>query len=123
MEDPRPLPFRQLTRLQLEDSHLAASDILVVISDLPQLKILEVLDCTDPGFELLAFDATALSRLPKLRLVDLSRSMLWAHTSGNEAVHSDNVLEYLPLRVVQHLVSLQRANPDVQWVLGKGVGH
>ena len=123
MEEPRALPFQQLTQLQLQDSHLAASAILVVISEMPQLEILELLDCTDPGFQLLAFDATALSRLPKLRLVDLSGSLLWAHTSGNEAVHGDNVLEFLPLRVVQHLVSLQRANPDVQWVLGKGVGH
>jgi hypothetical protein len=110
MEDPQPLPFQQLTRLQLEDSHLAASDILVVISEMPQLEILEVLDCADPGFELLAFDATALARLSKLRLVDLSGSVLWADTSGrHETVHGDNVLKYLPVRVVQHLVSLQRA--------------
>ena len=123
MEDPRPLPFQQLTRLQLHDSQMAASDILIVISEMPQLEILEVRDCTNPGFELLAFDAAALSRLPKLRLVDLTRSVLWASTSDHEAVHGDSVLKYLPLRVVQHLVSLQRANPAIEWMLGRDVGR
>ena len=123
MEDPQPLPLQQLTRLQLQYIQMAASDILVVISELPQLEILEVLECTDQVFELLAFDAAALSRLPKLRLVDLSGSVLWADTSGHEAVHGDNVQKYLPLRVVQHLMSLQRTNPDIAWVLGEDVGQ
>jgi hypothetical protein len=51
--------------------------------------------------------------------VDLSGSLLWADTSGHEAVHGNN----LPLRVEQHLMCLQRANPDIEWVLGKGVGR
>ena len=123
MEETQPLRFQQLTRLQLHDSQMGASDILVVISEMPQLEILEVRDCTDPSFELLAFDAAALSRLPKLRLVDLSRSVLWAYTSGHEAMPDDDVQKYLPLRVVQHLVSLQPANPAIEWVLGNDLGH
>jgi hypothetical protein len=124
MEEPRPLPFQQLTRLQLQDSQMAASDILIVISEMPQLEILEVLDCTDPGFQLLAFDVTALSKLPKLRLVDLSESVLWADVAGGTpAVQGKDMLEYLPLRVIQHLMSLQRTNADIEWVLGKDVGH
>jgi hypothetical protein len=123
MEEPRPLPFKQLTRLQLQDSQMAASDILIVISEMPQLEILEVLDCTDVGFQLLAFDVTALSRLPKLRLVDLSESVLWADVAGGTPVQGKDMLKYLPLRVVQHLMCLQRANPDIVWVLGKDVGH
>ena len=123
MEEPQPLCFQQLTRLQLKDSHLAASDILVVISEMPQLEILEVHSSSREMFELLAFDATALSRLPKLRLVDLSGSLLLDDASGHEAVHGGNVQKYLPLRVQQHLMCLQRANPDIKWVLGEGVGH
>ena len=123
MQETQPLRFQQLTRLQLQDSRMAASDILIAISELPRLEILEVRNCTDPGFELLAFDAAALSRLPKLRLVDLSWSVLWAHTSGHEGVPGDDVQKYLPLRVVQHLVSLQRANPAIEWVQGNDLGH
>ena len=123
MEEPRTLCFQQLTRLQLENSRMAASDILIVISEMPQLEVLEVLDTTDPKFELLKFDVAALSRLPKLRRVDLSGSLLWDDASGHEAVHGGNVQKYLPLRVEQHLMCLQRTNPAIEWVLGKGVGH
>ena len=122
MEEPQPLRFQQLTRLHLEDSHMAASGILTVISEMPQLEVLAVLDI-NPDFELLDFDVAALARLPKLRLVNLSGSLLWDDTLGYEAVHGDNVQEYLPLRVEQHLVCLQRANPAIEWVLGRGVGH
>ena len=127
MEEPQPLPFQQLTRLQLEDSRMTTSDVLIVISEMPRLEVLAVHNSTISSltetFELLKFDAAALSRLPKLRLVDLSGSLLWADTSGHEAVHGDNMQKYLPLLVVQHLMSLQRAKPDVEWVLGKGVRH
>lgn len=98
-------------------------DILVMISELPQLEVLEVLGVIWQAFELLDFDATALSRLPNLRLVDLSGSLLWADPGGGTPVQGKDMLEYLPLRVVQHLVSLQRAYPTIEWVLGKGVGH
>jgi hypothetical protein len=124
MEEPRALPFQQLTQLQLQDSPMAANAILIMISEMPQLEVLEVFKCRRHGaFELLDFDAATLARLPKLRRVDLSGSLLWADTSGHEAVHGDNMQTYLPLRVVHHLMCLQLANPNVEWVLGKGVGH
>jgi hypothetical protein len=124
MEEPRPLPLQQLTRLQLEDSHMAASAILILISEMPRLEVLKVLKSWHLGaFELLDFDVAVLSRLPKLRLVDLSGSKLWANTSGHEAVQGKDMRNYLPLRVVHHLMSLQRANPNIEWVLGSGLGH
>ena len=123
MEEPQPLRFQQLTRLQLEHSRMATSDVLILISELPQLEVLAVLNVTWQVFELLDFDATALSRLPKLRLVDLSGSLLWADPGGGTPVQGKDMLEYLPLRVVQHLVSLQRAYPTIEWVLGKTQGY
>ena len=116
MEEPRVLPFQQLTQLQLHDSPMAASAILIMISEMLQLEVLEVSKCTHHGpFELLDFDVTALSRLPKLRLVDLSGSKLWVDTSFPEAVRGENGL---PLQVAQHLMCLQRARPGIEWVLG-----
>jgi hypothetical protein len=90
------------------------SDVLVIISELPKLEILEVLEFRDPGFELVDFDAAALSGLPSLRLVDLEGSKLWVDTSFAEAAGSDG----LPLQVAQHLMCLQRARPGIEWVLG-----
>lgn len=95
-----------------------------MISELPQLEVLEVLNTRYPRFELLDISVAALSRLPKLRLVDLSMSLLWEYQSGHEAMHSNEYMPgYLPFRVVHHLLSLQRANPNIQWVLGSSLGH
>jgi hypothetical protein len=116
MEEMRPLAFQQLTRLQLEDSHLAASDILVLTSEMPRLEVLKV---ASGACELLDFDAAALARLPKLRLVDLSGSKLWANTSDHDAVQGKDMRGLLLLPVVHHLMCLQRANPNIEWVLGK----
>ena len=122
MEEPRPLAFQQLTRLQLENSRLAASAILVLISEMPQLEVVEF-KSRHGAFELLGFDVTALSRLPKLRLVDLSGSKLWSNTSRRDAVRGQDMRSYLPLRVVHQQMCLQRANPDVEWVLRKTQGQ
>ena len=115
---PLPLSYTQLTRLQLQIGEYDVREILVMISELAQLEVLEVLGVTWRAFELLDFDATALSRLPKLRRVDLSGSLLWDDASVDKPVRGDDMRKYLPLRVVHHLISLQRANPKVEWVLG-----
>jgi hypothetical protein len=120
IEVPLPLPHKQLTRLQLQIGEYEIRDILVMISELARLEVLEVLGVRWRAFELLAFDATTLSRLPTLRLVDLSGSLLWDDTSGHDAVQGGDMRDYLPLRVVHHLMCLQRANhPNVEWLLGK----
>jgi hypothetical protein len=118
IEVPLPLPHKQLTRLQLQIGEYDVRDILVMISELARLEVLEVLGVTWHAFQLLDFDATALSRLPKLRLVDLSGSLLWDDASVDKPVQGPDMKKYLPLRVVHHLMSLQRANPNIEWVLG-----
>jgi hypothetical protein len=116
-----PLPYKQLTELQIGECDV--HDILVMISELARLEVLAVLGVTWRAFEVLDFNATALSRLPKLRLVDLSRSLLWDDASVDKPVEGPDMKNYLPLRVVHHLMSLQRANPNVEWVLRNDFGQ
>ena len=124
MDKLRPLPFKQLTRLQVQKSHHTASDVLNMMWDLPQLEVLEVLNTRYPRFELLDFDVTALSRLPKLRLVDLLGSKLWVDMAFPEAaVRGENMQNGLPMQVAQHMMCLQRARPGVEWVLGSNNGQ
>lgn len=111
-----PLPFQQLTRLQLRGSSYRVAEVLTMISELAELEILEVLE-TVRAFMLLAFDAAALSELPKLRLVNLSGSLLWEDQHYSR-VTGDAKREYLPLPVVRQLMSLQRAHPNIEWDLG-----
>ena len=92
---PLPLPHKQLTRLRLQIGEHDIRNILVMISELARLEVLEVLGVTRRAFELLAFDATALARLPKLRLVDLSGSLLWDDASVDKPVRGSDMKEYL----------------------------
>lgn len=120
--EPQPLPFQQLTQLQLHDGDYDVSDVLTMISALPQLEVLEVLDFTIEALELRAFDAAVLSRLPQLRRVDLSGSLLWEDPShddpsGHQPVQGDDMVDYLPVRVVQQLLHLQRTYPNITWAV------
>ena len=120
---PLPLPHKQLTRLRLQIGEHDVRNFLVMISELARLEVLEVLGVTRRAFELLAFDATALARLPKLRLVDLSGSLLWDDALVDRPVRGSDMKEYLALRVVNRLMSLQRANANVEWVLGNDMSN
>ena len=114
----QPLPFQQLTRLQLRNRGSRYSyklrDILTKASGLRQLEVLEVLEARQ-ALDLGAFDATALSRLPKLRLLNLTGSLLWSlhTTTATRRVQMDQ------LQTVQHLMNLQRRFPNIEWVLGQ----
>jgi hypothetical protein len=122
-KEPHPLPFQHLTRLQLEGGEYNVRDVLVMVSDLPRLEVLEMLRFMCREFELRAFDATALlSMLPNLRLVDLSGTTLWGDpfdddTSDHQAVQGYDMVQYLPVHVVQQLLHLQRAYPSITWVV------
>ena len=115
-KEPHPLPFQQLTRLQLESGSCNARDVLTMVSDLPGLEVLEMIDLMCQAFELRAFDAAALSKLPKLRLVGLSGTpFLWGEpfsddTSGHQAVQGQ-------------LMQLQRACPNITWVVDEFLGR
>ena len=118
----QPLPYKQLTGLQLQDGDYDVSDILIMVSELPRLEVLEVLAFTCQALELRAFDAAVLARLPQLRRVDLSGSLLWDgpsddDASGHEPVQGDDMVQYVPVRVVQQLIDLQRAYPNITWVV------
>jgi hypothetical protein len=112
-----PLPYQQLTRLQLPGGRYLVPDIRIMISELPQLEVLEVLE-TDEAFELLAFDAAVLSKLPKLRLVKLSGSLLGDEQSTHMPVNGDARWEDLPLPLFRKLTALQQVNPNIEWALG-----
>ena len=103
-----------------------------MVSDLSGLEVLGILEFMCRDFELRAFDAAALSRLPKLRLVDLSGSVLWGDpysddtsdndTSGHQPVRGYDMVKYLSLGVVQHLLHLQRVYPNSTWVVDEYQG-
>jgi hypothetical protein len=116
-QEMQPLPYQQLTHLELVSGHFTASNVQAMISGLLQLETLEVIDAEE-AFDLLAVDAVALSKLPKLRLVNLSGSVLWDGGPTDQPVQGDAKLSYLPLPVVHHLVCLQRAVPTIEWELG-----
>lgn len=102
-----PLPYQQLTRLQVFCGTHNTKHILAVISDLPMLEELELhLETT---FDLFVLDAAALSRWPKLRLLDLSGSQLWDFRQARGP-------ERMPMREVERLMHLQRACPRIEWV-------
>lgn len=113
----QPLPYQQLTHLQLYSGPFSASNVQGMISGLLQLEILEVTDAEE-AFDLLDFDAVALAKLPKLRLVNLAGSVLWDGGPAEQPVQGDAKRDYLPLPVVHHLVCLQRALPNIEWELG-----
>ena len=69
-----PLQCPQLTELQLCEGRFSADKILAMVSQLPQLEVLEVLDRED----LTELEALPLSCCPNLRTVNLSESLLSA---------------------------------------------
>lgn len=116
-EGPVPLRYPQLTRLQLlEGGHLQA-DLLDTIAELRQLEILEVLEVVG---DIDTKTAKRLSRLPKLRTVNLSHALL--HAPGDEAEPVGRSPQ-LPKRDCmspaggERLLRLQRAAPRIKWVL------
>lgn len=110
MAEPPPLLFPQLTRLQLWRCNLHMRAIGVMVSGLPQLEVLQVLDQTEQIVEL--GDAHALLQLPRLREVDLSGSHLWVR----EGYYTDPP-DYLPEHVAEQLLTLRKAAPHIDWVL------
>lgn len=119
--DPQPLPYPQLTRLQLRRSELEVPDIMTMVLRLPQLEVLEVLDQTDPMVELPQSDNSMLSQLPKLREVNLSGSL---PRELNEVITIRTPLDagVLPSHVTEELAVLQRAAPHIDWVLSGSEG-
>ena len=110
-----PLPYQQLTRLQLFSSHHNATDVLTMTSNLPLLQELELhLDLT---FDLFVLDAAALSQWPQLRLLDLSGSRLWDSDPGQPDPRHPQDQRCAPMRQVERLMHLQRACPRIEWVL------
>jgi hypothetical protein len=82
-----------------------------MVSQLRQLEVLELLEADD-ALDMAALRASALSRLPKLRLLNLSGTLLWGSRP------SDLSRRWSELRVVQHLMNLQRKFPNIEWVIG-----
>jgi hypothetical protein len=103
----QPLPFPQLTRLQLWRCNFNITDIGVMVSGLQQMEVLQVLNYSKPTAELC--DAHALLKLPRLRVVNLSGVHLWEHEG-----HSVSVAEQLQM--------LQKAAPHIDWVLCSNTG-
>jgi hypothetical protein len=119
--DPQPLPYPQLTRLQLRRSEIEVRDIMTMVSRLPQLEALDVLDHTKRTVELQQFDTGMLSQLPKLREVNLSGSL------PRELDHIMNIRTpldagVLPSHVTEQLTVLQKATPHIDWVLSRSEG-
>jgi hypothetical protein len=110
-----PLPFQQLTELHIWRAKLPWPLILAMIADLPQLEILNVVNSIDIGLS--AADAVPLSRLPKLRVIDLSGSQLCNDDRPMHPVQSRDQQWRLHVFVVQQLLHLQRALPHVEWVV------
>jgi hypothetical protein len=92
-----------------------------MISALPRLEVLEVLDFTIRALELRAFEGKVLSGLPKLRLVDLTGSLLWDDlsddSSADQPLQGNDMVDYLPVHVVQQLLHLQHAYPNITWAV------
>ena len=82
-----------------------------MVSELPQLEVLEMLEET--ASTLWLQDAMPLSQLPKLRRVHLSGPFLWA---GNPQYHGLQH-DHLPSHVAEQLLELQKAAPQIEWVL------
>ena len=112
MAEPTPLSFPQLTRLRLWRGLFGMTDIGVMVSGLPQLEVLQVLDQTEPLVQL-RDASSALLQLPRLREVNLSGSHLWVH----EGHYMSQPLDYLPEHVAEQLLMLQKTAPRIDWVL------
>lgn len=110
-----PLPFQQLTKLDLTAASLPWSDILAMITGLQHLEVLDVLWAE--ALELSAADAVPLSQLPMLRSVNLHDSPLWRDDHHMHPVQGRGQRCFLPRRVVQHLLYLQRVLPHVEFVV------
>ena len=109
MGRPPPLLCPQLTRLQLRRCTLGMTDIGVMVSQLPQLEVLEVLDSMKPTAELR--DAHTLSKLPRLRVVNLSDSLLWVREGQNVMKQ----LNHMPEHVAEQLLALRKTAPHIDW--------
>jgi hypothetical protein len=114
VDEPQPLPYPQLTRLQLRRSDLKMRDIMNMVSESPQLEILEVLEQIFTTVKLHQVDPGVLLQLPKLREVNLSGSLL-----GNQsrARVIPRHTEICPPYVFEQLLALEKAVPRVEWVL------
>ena len=112
-----PLQYPQLTRLQLLEGAYLRADLLDTIAELRQLEILEVLDVAG---NIDTKTAKRLSRLPKLRTVNLSHALL--HVPGDEAEPAGRSPQ-VPRRECmspeggERLLCLHRAAPRIKWVL------
>jgi hypothetical protein len=109
------LTHLQLTHLQLSESCLGSTDVVVMVRSCCSLAILEIFNASK-AFDVFTVDATALSRLPKLRMINLARSLLYEPTESQCNRVRGEVESYLPVRVVQHMMWLQRATPRIKWV-------
>jgi hypothetical protein len=116
ISNPQPLPYPQLTRLQLRRSEIEIRDVVTMVSQLPQLEVLDVLDQTDCTVKLHQIDVGVLLQLPKLREVNLSGSL----EGKSQQVRNINLPQeawVLPMHVTEELLVLQKAAPHINWVL------
>ena len=113
-----PLPYPQITRLQLCCGDFEMKDIVAKVSAMPQLEVLDVLDQTEQPIDL-SEAHTLMFHLPNLREVNLSGSLLWDPGATMEVSQH---LRYLPLHVARQLLTVQKAAPHIDWVLGSDAG-
>ena len=116
VQEPQPLPHPHLTRLQLRHSDLEMRDIMKMVSEAPLLEVLEVLEQTETTIKLDQVDTDVLSRLPKLREVNLSASLL-GNQSRARIILVPPQTENWPPYVTEQLLALEEAFPRIEWVL------
>jgi hypothetical protein len=114
--DPPPLPYPQLTRLQLWGGDYEMDDVLVMISKLPQLENLELLGMQEPD----ELEAVQLSQLPNLRTVNFSFTPLWGPAHSQDPPREPRwvpICECMPKTTIARLTLLQQVAPRINWVL------
>ena len=110
-----PLPFPQLTRLQLWNVPPESTHVLPMIAELPQLEILEVLDSPH------AFDVSRpaeppqLSKMTKLRLINLSGWLMWSRDTPPHVVQTGELLGHFPAWSVSQIAHLQVLLAPIRW--------
>jgi hypothetical protein len=110
--EPLPLQCRQLTRLQLCDGRFSATDILAMVSQLPQLEVLEVLGKED----FTELQALARSCCPNLRTVNLSESLLSAPNRNKKPRRKSRRVSSVEVDSIAHWTCMMRkaqAAPNV----------
>ena len=111
-DEEQPLLYSQLTHLQLVGSDRLPHDFLDTAPELPRLEIFEALDTYKIGKAL----ADQLPRMPSLRVVNLSKSLLCETHLDMEPAGKPPwvpICECMPEWIVEDLTCLQAAAPHI----------